>query len=235
MISIRVMIVEDEILIADTIARYLLAYGYQVVGQATTYEEATTLYDRESPDLVLLDIRLNGAGTGIDLARYIRRHPRPVPFIYLTSQLDPHFLAMARQTSPAGYLPKPIRRESLYTTIEMATCTASERSMLMLRDGADTRRIPVEDILYLQAEHVYVQLHLRNGQRVLLRAALRDLMTELPETQFVQTHRGFAVNLRHISRWNPRQLFVRDNAVPVSRSRRRDVFDRLQLTAAATG
>lgn len=223
MVPIRILVVEDEILIADTIERYLLAMGHQVVGKAASFSEACSLYHAEQPDLALLDIRLRGDRTGVDLAHYLRQQNRTAPFIFLTSQLDPHSLALAKQTCPAGYLPKPIRKESLYTTIEMATPERHHRQVLTLRACPSTRHIAVEDILYLQADHVYVRVHLQNGCTYMQRTSLRDLLEALPAEEFLQTHRSFAVNIRHITRWSPAQVWLQDRAVPVSRSYRKAI------------
>ena len=154
----RILIVEDEILIADTIDRYLAQRGYQIIGSAISFEEAVDLYLREKPDLVLLDIRLSGPGTGIDVARFIRKQARPAPFIYLTSQLDRHSIDLAKETFPAGYLSKQIQKESLYTTIEMTLhaqiAQKPSAPSITLQDGDAHYKVLPNDIIFLQADHV---------------------------------------------------------------------------------
>jgi DNA-binding response OmpR family regulator len=99
----QILIVEDEILIADTIERYLTRQGYWVMGSAISCEEAETLYLRQTPDLALLDIRLSGSRTGIDFAHFIRKQARPAPFIYLTSQLDRRSIVSTIQNMTAPF------------------------------------------------------------------------------------------------------------------------------------
>lgn len=116
----KILIVEDEILIADNIKRFLTKKGYDVVGIAISYEEAVQLYEQKNPDISLVDIRLNGIKSGIDFADFLQVQKKSKPFIYLTSQFDRKNIQRAKQTYPAAYLPKPVHKESLSVAIEMA-------------------------------------------------------------------------------------------------------------------
>ncbi len=117
----RILIVEDEILIADNIRRYLTKKGYEVVGVAISYEEAVNLYLSKTPDIALVDIRLNGAKSGIDFAHFVEQQKDAKPFIYLTSQFDKKNVNKAKSTFPSAYLSKPVHKESLSIAIDLAT------------------------------------------------------------------------------------------------------------------
>jgi len=224
----RILIVEDEVLIADTIERYLLKKGHEVVGKAISYKEAKALLLREQPELILLDIRLSGKRTGIDFARYLQQQPQPTPFIFLTSQVDSQSIDAAKSTFPAGYLSKPIQRNSLYTTIEIAMhnyqAQEEEKETIRLYNGKQYYQVPVENILYLQADHTYVRIAIKNAREVLQRATLKETLDQLPEGLFVQTHRSYAVNLKQVNRWDHEYLYIEDDAIPISRGRRKEVF-----------
>lgn len=220
-----ILIVEDELLIADTIRRHLEASGYQCAGVAMSYGEATQLYERQRPNLVLVDIKLAGEKTGIDLARWIQEQPDAVPHVFLTSQLDGQSLKAAQETLPAGYLPKPVRRESLHTTIAMALYAhrAAPRKaapQLVLNEGADKVVLAVADIAYVSADHVYVHIHTTDGRKVLHRSTLEQLMAKLPQGMFVRVHRSYVVQLRHVEAWGRDTLRVLGAQLPVSRSQR---------------
>jgi len=233
MSHLRTLIVEDEVLIADMIKRYLNERDYQVVGTAISYEEGKALYLQKKPDIVLLDIRLSGVKTGIDLAHFIQEQPDPQPFIFLTSQLDRNSLDQAKATFPAGYLSKPIQKETLYTTIEIAMhnfqTQEKEKTTIQLYNGKRYYLVPVEDILFLQADHIYVQVNLTDEKQFLQRSTLKETLEQLPEDQFVQTHRSFAVNIDQVTRWDSEYLYVQDNAIPISRSRRKRVLSLLKI------
>lgn len=228
MASFRILIVEDEVLIADLLHRYLLAFGHEVVGKAASYQEAIELYQSEQPDLVLLDIRLQGEKTGVDVACFIQEQDHQVPYIYLSSQLDRRSLDRARQTFPAGYLTKPIQKNSLYTTIEMALYRHDNQrvqasSYYQFYDGRNHHKLDVRDILYLEVKHVYVELHLRSGRSVTQRIALRELLGTLPEGEFLQTHRSFAINVNANAELQGQQLHIDSHVIPVSRTYRKIV------------
>lgn len=232
--KIKVLIVEDEILIARSIERYLVKKDYNVVGVAISYEEATKLYLKEKPDLALLDIRLNGEKTGIDVANFIRTQSPISIYIYLTSQIDRNNLQKAGETLPAGYLSKPIQKNSLYSTIEMAVYKYSleiekeETSTISLFDGTRNHLIEIKDILFLQIEHVYIHVHLKNNTTVITRSTLKELMAELARDMFLQTHRSFAVNIKNVTSWNSEEIYLNGHSVPISRSRKKLVHSQLK-------
>lgn len=229
----RILIVEDEILIGDTISRYLHKRQYEVVGIAISFEEAVDIYERELPDLVLLDIRLSGPLTGIDVARFILEHEHSVPFIFLTSQTDSHHIQEAKATFPAGYLSKPIQIGSLFATIEISMHSRkdlvkeTDDTTVQLSDGKKNSIVAIQDILFLQADHVYVHVYIDSQTPLMPRNSLTEILDQLPPQQFFQTHRSYAVNLRHISHWDKTHVFIGDHAIPVSRSRRKILMNML--------
>jgi two-component system cell cycle sensor histidine kinase/response regulator CckA len=115
----RVLIVEDELIVAADIASRLTRLGYVVVGQADQAEEAVRLAGELRPDLVLMDIRLRGGGDGVKAAEEIRRRLR-LPVIYVTAHADEATLQRAKVTEPFGYVLKPFEERELRTIIEMA-------------------------------------------------------------------------------------------------------------------
>jgi len=229
---LRILIVEDEVLIADNIQRHLRKQGYEPVGHAISYEEAIERYQKLQPDLCLIDIRLSGPKTGIDFAHFLRQQAEDALFIFLTSQIDRKHLEAAKSTFPAGYLSKPVQPNSLYTTIEIAMSNyqaqAEEKETIRFYNGRQYYQVPVEDILYLRSDHNYVHIELANQETVLQRSSLRETLDQLPDGLFVQTHRSYAVNLDKVTRWDNEQLYIQDDAIPISRGRRREVIQLLK-------
>lgn len=115
----RVLVVEDEAIVAADLAGKLVELGYEVAGIATDGEEALMLACRECPHLVLMDIRLEGPLDGIEAAQAIRLRV-DVPVIYLTAHSDPATLERAKLTGPFGYVLKPFEERDLATQIELA-------------------------------------------------------------------------------------------------------------------
>lgn len=229
----RTLIVEDEIIIADTIKRYIQKQGYDVIGTANSYEEATDLYQKEQPDITLLDISLSGSKTGIDVAQYIQSQRDACPFIFLSSQTDRLSIESARATFPSGFLTKPIQKTSLFTTMEMAiyahhTKKKQQRANMKLTDRQKTYLINWEDILYLEADHIYVKVKTTKYGEILQRTPLKELITQLPTDQFVQSHRSYVVNLKKVNDWDNTNLYIQGEAIPLSRSNRKTVLNNLE-------
>jgi len=127
--NLKILIVEDEVITAMFIQEYLEKIGYEVIDAVSTGEEAIKLVETDKPDLVLMDIMLKGKMTGIDAAKiiYLKHN---IPIIYLTAYSDEDTLNKTKETSPFGYLVKPIEEHSLRATIEMAINKYREESNL---------------------------------------------------------------------------------------------------------
>ncbi len=115
----RILIVEDEIIIAEDIKQYLIKFGYDVVGMADYGEEVIRLAKELMPDLLLVDIRLHGDFSGVDAARIVHNQLN-LPIVFLTAYADDDILEKAAESFPYGYLLKPIRERELYATLKMA-------------------------------------------------------------------------------------------------------------------
>jgi CheY-like chemotaxis protein len=115
----RVMVVEDEALIAHDIVMRLSAAGFEVPAVVDTGERAVTMAGELTPDLILMDIRLKGTMDGIEAASQIRRL-YDIPVIYLTAHADRDTINRAKAVEPHGYLTKPLGRAILPSTVEIA-------------------------------------------------------------------------------------------------------------------
>ena len=115
----KILIVEDQLIIAMDLKLTLEGLGYYVTGIAGTAEESFQCVEKERPDLVLMDIMLSGNVDGISAAAFIHKD-FDVPIIYLTAHSDDNSLLRANLTGPYGYIVKPIEERDLYTSIEIA-------------------------------------------------------------------------------------------------------------------
>jgi PAS domain S-box-containing protein len=115
----RILVVEDESLLAEHIRERLIDLGYEVVAVAHSGEEALDRVAASQPDLVLMDIRLKGNIDGIDTARVLRERFN-LPVVYLTGETDGGTLERAKATEPLGFLLKPVEEKRLFSTVEIA-------------------------------------------------------------------------------------------------------------------
>ena len=119
MSNIRILIIEDEPLIAEDIASYLSDIDFDIAGIAHDSETALDYLALRNPDAVLLDIQIKGSKDGIDLAKIINEK-YDLPFVYLTSHSDKGTIERAKVTMPYGYILKPFDERDLITSLEMA-------------------------------------------------------------------------------------------------------------------
>ncbi len=118
MSATRVMVVEDEAVVALNLREQLGRLGYQVVAVTATGEHTLRLLDEARPDVVLMDINIQGAIDGIETAARIPK-ARFIPVIYLTAYAEEATIQRARETNPSGYLLKPFSERELHATIQM--------------------------------------------------------------------------------------------------------------------
>ena len=115
----RILVVEDQVVVARDIKARLAALGYEPVGDATSATEALALAEELRPDLVLMDVRLQAATDGITAARQIRDRWQ-LPVVFLTAYAENATLEQAKLAEPYGYIIKPFEDRELHTVIEMA-------------------------------------------------------------------------------------------------------------------
>jgi len=127
----RILIVEDEPAIAEEIAINLEQRGFEIRGIAHSSEQALSMIFLDKPDVVILDINIDGSKSGIEVAQIIN-HEYHIPFIYLTSFSDPDTIATASSTYPYGYIVKPFKDEDIAPAIHMALAKHSNDQKLGL-------------------------------------------------------------------------------------------------------
>ncbi len=119
MANIRVLIVEDDRLIAENSAMMLQTLGYEVSGICNNTADALISLSENRPDIILIDILLKGDEDGISFANVLRKD-HDIPFVYVTATSDKSILERAKVTSPYGYIIKPFNERDLHSNIEMA-------------------------------------------------------------------------------------------------------------------
>src|SRR4029453_7063759 len=142
---VRMLVVEDERIVSMDLQRRLKAMGYEIAGAAVSGEEAIEKAEKLRPDMVLMDIMLDGELDGIQAAEIIRSR-FTIPVIYLTAYADSATLERAKITEPFGYILKPFEERELHGHIEIALYKhrmelrlkeSEERYMLAVRGAND--------------------------------------------------------------------------------------------------
>lgn len=225
--SLNVLIVEDEILIAELIGTYLTEAGHTVADIAISYDEAVRSFHLQKPDLILLDIRLYGEKSGIEFSKYIGSLDHKVPVVFLSSQYDQRTLSQALETNPYGYLTKPIQKQTLWTTLvtswKLHESNAYDETEIKVYDGKYNHTIGLHKILYIQAEHIYTNFFLEGGKTITTRKSLKQWSEELPSEIIAQCHRSYLVNKRKVQSVGIDTLIMEDEVkIPMSKNYKSD-------------
>ena len=235
---IRILIVEDNVIIADDMQSMLEEIGYEIVDNVIVYEQAEEVLKTQQVDLVLIDIILASDRTGIDLGKHIREN-YDIPFIFVTSNSDRATVESAKTVKPNGYLVKPFEQQDLYTSIEIAlanftygTGTNKQENPLsqedvpmsnsVLKDSIFVKkqhlyyRIQFGDIQFVKADNVYLEVNTVD-KKFLVRSPLKDYLQKLPKNKFYRAHKSYIVNVDHIDAINSKDIMINNNLIPISK------------------
>lgn len=243
MSKLKILIVEDELVIAEDLKEILEELGYEVCGIAISSREALALIDEKSPDLALLDIQIKGGKDGIVLAAEINENYH-LPFIMLTSHADIHTINRAKEVNPYGYLVKPFNEKEILAGIELAMANFSkERSRkkeeenshdfvlsdsLFIRTNGMLVKLKLQDIIYLEADANYTQVHAKDKKYV-VRATLKELEGKLDPNRFVRIHKSYLINLAEIDGIQADSVFISGKEIPLSRSQYSWLLQQIKL------
>lgn len=218
MAKLKILIVEDNFIIAEDLKSILIDLEYNVVDIAMSYYEAIETIISKQPDLCLLDIVIKGEKDGITLAETINKD-FGIPFLFITSHSDKHTVERAKNTLPKGYIIKPFDQDDVYTSIEMAAAAAGsvvkQKPSLLIRQNGILNKVFIHDIAYIKSDKNYIELHTNQGRRYLQRQSLKEFLEQTNSTLFCQVHKSYAVNLNLVSSFNADDVFLSDNSIPV--------------------
>lgn len=234
----RILVVEDEIIIADDICNILNQLGYEALEPAISYTEALKCMEEFNPDLVILDIQLSGNKDGIDLAWKIKED-FDIPFIFLTSNADKLTVDRAKRVAPPAYLVKPFNKDELYTAIEIAlynhakTDRDSEGSVvikdaLFVRQNKAFIKVKFDDILFIRSEHIYIEIFTSDNQKILIRDSLNEYIKKLNDN-FFRVHRSYIVNLQYIQTIEFGSVNIGGQEVPIGKNYRNELLQKVKL------
>ena len=221
----NILIVEDELMIAEMTREMLLDLKYSVVGIARDHDSAISYLEKsEEIDLVILDINLGRTKTGIDIAEVIQTEYE-IPFIYLTSYSDPKTIKKAAQTSPAAYLLKPYIKSDLYTTIEIIIArNLKSEGTIVFKDGDLNVKLKTREIHYIMSDNNYLEVYTLR-KKYIVRNSLESFLEELNDSNFIRIHRSYAANMLKIEAVNGQYVLVGESKLPLSRTHKQEVMD----------
>ncbi|RKE90859.1 LytR/AlgR family response regulator transcription factor [Ichthyenterobacterium magnum] len=241
---IKILVVEDEMLIAANISLELTNLGYEVTGIIPRGEEALMHINENQPDIILMDINLRGKLDGIETVKQIQNQYN-IPVIYLTANADEEHFNKAKATNPFAFISKPFKKLDLQHAIELTinrlhlennqnnNSTKDETSPFILSDCIFVKhhermvKVGIKDILYIEAERNYCRIYSKDKEYLLV-ITLKDLNVKLPSMHFLRIHRSFIVNLSQIDEVAGTHVVIAKKAIPISKTLRIELLKRLQ-------
>jgi len=243
--KINIYIVEDEPLIAEDIAANVEDLGYHVSGIADNALDAMADLAADPPDIVLLDINLEGDIDGVALAWKISEKLK-IPFIFITSHADKGTIERVKATNPAGFIVKPFDERDLRSNIEIAlyryanSIIVSEddhpesakaefviANSIFVKDKGKLVKVSFDSILYAEAYDNYTNLF-TDTKKYLVSATLKSVEEKLNSSEFLRVHRSYLINVNKVSSLEEGYVHVEQNAIPVGKTHKDELMARIR-------
>lgn len=248
--GISILIVEDEVLIAQDLKEILEEVGYTNILKARKYETAVEILNTNNIDIALLDINLNDSKSGIDLGAYIHQRLK-IPFIYITSYSDSATIASVKQTQPSAFLLKPYSKELLLASIEIALFNYASNqnaadkiideklddtsnndliinNQLLVKDSHRFIKVLLDDILWFESDKNYIEVKTVQKKH-LIRSSLKRLQELLPADKFVKCNKQFIANIQQVDSFSANSIIIKGYQVSISRNEQTDVLKKLKM------
>lgn len=229
--SVKILVVEDEMIIGAKISMQLTNLGYEVTGILPRGEDALVHVQENKPDIVLLDINLKGEINGIETAIQLQRLGN-IPIIYLTANSDEATFNQAKATRPYAFISKPYKQLDLQRAIELTisriaedvngliVTDAAEDPTFVLNDRIFVRhkekmvKIMLADLIYLEADRNYSHLFTKEKDYVLA-VTLKAIEEKLPAKLFLRIHRSYIINITHIDEVTEGNVRIAEHSIPM--------------------
>lgn len=240
----KILIIEDEMIIAANISLQLTNLGYKITGLIPRVNDVLPSIIQNVPDIILLDINLNDDIDGIELAHIIQKNYK-IPIIFLTANADEAHFKRAKATNPYAFITKPFKKIDLQRAIELTLLRVEEENKLensievvnenpfVLSDCIFVRshdkmvKVCIKDILYIEAERNYCKIHCRDKEHLIV-STLKELDEKLSANTLMRIHRSFIINMNHIDEIATSHVVIAKKAIPISNDLKKQLLQHIQ-------
>jgi len=204
--KLRILIIEDDLLLAIETESQLKKMGYEVIGIADNSAFAFEMIYAESPDIILMDIDIKGKMNGTEIGEKIKH--LNIPILFLTSFADDKHFEDAQKSNIIGYLVKPVQPFSLKTALALAIKKSqSTHEIEQKEDDFISKdnfffkkndiyiKVSISSIAYIQADGNYSEIFLKTGEKFIARITLNSLEEALSKDDFMRIHRKYIARL----------------------------------------
>ncbi|TXB61643.1 LytR/AlgR family response regulator transcription factor [Phaeodactylibacter luteus] len=244
---LKILIVEDNLSFALELEMLLDEMGYTDTLRADHSGTALDYIYSQEPDLILMDIDINGNLSGLQLGEKIAH--LDIPVLYITALQDAPYQEASRQSNTIGYLVKPVQPLTLRSAIDLAIhkVKSQKAEHKPLHSGEDiapfiARRFfffkkrhiyyktDVSDIVYASSHDNYVKIYIHKNEVFTVRTTIKNLEDLLPEHDFLRIHRRFIVAVAHIEAINFQDstVLIAATELPVSQTKRQELEEHVR-------
>lgn len=215
----RIVIGEDEILIAEHLKDIVKSFNHKVVGVGHNKEDILILIEKTKPDIVLLDIRMEEKFTGIEIGEILHKQ-YGIPFLYITAHSDKEIIEKALPTKPSGYIIKPFKPMDVYTAIHIASDkyrNTKSDNFLTVKENGKRVKVYYYNILFFKSDKNYVEIHTKT-KLYIKRYSLEKMVKELVNEDFIRVHRSYLINTNYITAIESHFINLNFHKIPISRA-----------------
>jgi DNA-binding LytR/AlgR family response regulator len=245
--KIKILVVEDEMIIGARISMQLTNLGYEVSGLLPRGEDVPAHVEENKPDIVLLDVNLKGSLDGIETAKRLLKQGK-IPVIYLTANNDEATFNRAKATKPAAFISKPFKQLDLQRAIELTISRMEERipatgiadteeegqeerphflnDRMFVRSKERMIKIMYDDVLFIEAMRNYSRIITKNTE-FLLSITLKIIEDKLPPSVFVRIHRSYLANITMIDEVAENHVLIGQREIPMSSGLKENLLQRI--------
>lgn len=226
----RILIVEDDISIAENIQEILELLGYVNIDIANSANQCIKVIKKYRPDLVFMDIKLKGDKDGIELGEIVKQMV-DAPLVFVTSYSDPTIIERAKRISPAGFIVKPFNTNDIHAIVEIvlynkrtkpvsevsAVSTTNDSPYLVsdavfIKADNSFERVAYDDIYYVEANGNMVTIFTKKRDYN-IRKSMKEIEEILPSQLFLRVQKSFIVHLGQIESFNTKEIILHSGAI----------------------
>jgi DNA-binding LytR/AlgR family response regulator len=242
---VKILVVEDEMIIGAKISMQLTTLGYEVTGILPRGEEAILHARENKPDIILLDINLKGKLDGIETAAALQQQDS-IPVIYLTANSDEATFNRAKSTKPYAFIAKPFKQLDLQRAIELTISRMAENTSgiqtenkqeedqsfilsdrIFIRHKEKMVKVMLADILYMEADRNYSRIF-TSSREYLLTTTLKTIEEKMSMQLFMRIHRSYLINITQVDEVAENHVVIANKSIPIGTGMKEQLMHRIQ-------
>lgn len=229
----KILVIEDDFSFALGVEILIEELGYQHLGTLDNAKDALRFIEENKPDLILMDIDLNGFLSGIDIARKISDNH--IPVIFMTTYSDEKIYKEAMQVNPYGYIVKPFNKISLKSHIdrtfrkELSTDAVKKSyadDCFFVKVNEVLKKVNYDEVYWIQSDRNYVDIHLKQ-RRYSAKISLARLQEQLKADSLIRVHKQFIVNLHKVESYDENEVVIKRKNIPLGAKFKVEFLDKL--------